>query len=535
MSRRWATVSRLLAATSRSSIARFACCLAMVAIPDMAVAQHSCTGHVSRPVALAATKPSQPVSPTFIVNVTDSTSFPAFAPPVAPAPQSVAAPLAVPLSLAQVSGSLQLHNQAKASSSKSLLSWSRHLVLFPVTIGQFFILLFLTIIATVLALIPPYRFVRHGWELKRKQVLNMFDSNTCALYFFLYWNVQKISSKSVQILNNNELFVWQLGVDKFGKNITISDDRRNILSEELTKIYNSYFGRRQYIFAMIFLFIVMLCAISLVIRSSLFYTEDQHYRLPIDMPHILLNPVAMLGAAGAYLWIVSDGISRMRVNDYLPSNIYFHTLRMFISVPMGFAFSDLANASVAGFAAFAIGVFPIEVAIRYTRISLNKILHVENDPDTDGDEIKRLIGVNADVAQRLTEEQINTILELSKCDPIRVMMRTNLDFDVVIDLMNQAIVACAVSTISDNTIKSTENARIPILEALRISGLARASQIHALMDSKQTKRRRTRTLIRDAAKRANLTEAQLRNLVRGILNDEKTGFIVRAIAPCPRD
>jgi hypothetical protein len=65
-------------------------------------------------------------------------------------------------------------------------------------------------------------------------------------------------------------------------------------------------------------------------------------------------------------------------------------------------------------------------------------LGVKDNVSNDNDIIK-LQGINAGIAERLANEDITTIAQLAYCDPIRVTMRSSLSFNFIIDCMNQAL------------------------------------------------------------------------------------------------
>ena len=399
---------------------------------------------------------------------------------------------------------------------------------FPVTMGQVIVLIFVTGIVTLLVAIPPCTFLIRGWPTKRKQITNVFDPATCQYYFSKYWVNEALSKTS----RKN----WKLGQIRGDAPSLVSELDPNdpaqarLLSWELVRIYQSYFGRSLYILPVILLLLVTFCSSGFLIRSALYKSQTMVSKLPAEAPHVLLNYVAISAIVGAYLWIAGDGLRRMRINDYLPSNVYAHVLRMVVAIPLGFAIGSMGNSALGPFLAFAIGVFPLETVTRFIRAGASKAMSVTDDADTDGDEIKRLIGVNNDVAHRLVAEDVATILDLAKCDPIRVMMRTNLDFDVVLDLMNQAIVAVAIMMSSATPTDGAQKIAPQLIDILRVSGLGRASQIKVLIDQKDVPEGLAAKLLWELPGLTGLKDAQVRYLFTGISTDEKTVLVCRLLA-----
>jgi hypothetical protein len=410
--------------------------------------------------------------------------------------------------------------------------WSPQRLAFPITIGQVAVWLVLTLIATFVAVSPPIIYYQRGYFLRRKQITNLFDAHTCQFYFRYYWASAPPSPRSKK--------KWQPEFGKIPDFIWKFDPENQkqalLLQGELIKIYDDYYGRRKYLVPIFSLICVVLFATIFVARSALYYCQIESPPLATWPPHILLSYVPLAALTGAYLWVAGDGLQRTRVNNYLPSDVYAHVLRIIVAIPMGFAVGYMVPSGGAPFIAFALGTFPLDAISRYIRILASKILHVKDDVDTDGDEVAALIGVNSDVAHRLKVEDVGTILSLAKCDPIRVMMRTNFDFSVVLDLMDQAIVACAISVSAkapagaeDKTPQSASKTSVPLMDILRLSGLGRASQIKRLLaadhDTIAPK------LLAALPELTTLQAPQLDNLLRNIACDSKTELVCRLLSP----
>jgi len=55
------------------------------------------------------------------------------------------------------------------------------------------------------------------------------------------------------------------------------------------------------------------------------------------------------------------------------------------------------------------------------------------------DDIIALQGVNKEIMERLRNEDITTVTQIAYCDPVRLVMRSNLTFNFVTDCMGQAL------------------------------------------------------------------------------------------------
>ena len=69
----------------------------------------------------------------------------------------------------------------------------------------------------------------------------------------------------------------------------------------------------------------------------------------------------------------------------------------------------------------------------------NKSLGLEATAEEASDDIIKLQGINKAIVERLSNEDITTISQIAYCDPVQLVMRSNLNFIFVTDCMNQAL------------------------------------------------------------------------------------------------
>lgn len=202
-------------------------------------------------------------------------------------------------------------------------------------------------------------------------------------------------------------------------------------------MYGRWYGRRFYLLPCVLLLLAATAAITSVVTTSLGavgYTADHSL---LQLPR--LPDAAVAALAGAYLWVVDDLIGRARRLDFAPSDALWGTLRFVISIPMGYAFMAIAATGLATFIAFALGAFPLSSLIAILRrIGENK-LGLGETGDAAADEIVKLQGMNREIVERLRNEDITTVTQMAYCDPVRLVMRSNLSFNFVADCMSQAL------------------------------------------------------------------------------------------------
>jgi hypothetical protein len=334
-------------------------------------------------------------------------------------------------------------------------------------------------------MMPLVRYLTKGWQAKRKDIMDGLNGKARLSYFNMFCRV---------------------------------DTRIESEAEAKTRfeaLYTHWYGRRLYIGPGILLGLVGLTACALVTLSVL--TERRYLA---DNPLFQLEPPAIAAIAGAYLWAVNDLISRARRLDLAPANVQLAVLRFVIAVPMGYAFASLATAEVKPFVAFALGAFPLDALTSMLRRLTYKKLDINPEGDEVRDDIVKLQGVNRPIVERLADEDITTVTQIAYCDPVRLVMRSNLTFNFVTDCMNQALVFMYF----DGT-----------LEKLRALGMRGAVEIKHLVDdldrgldperSAQQACERAKATLKEMAKILGLEEDAVQVALRQISEDPFTIFL----------
>jgi len=156
-------------------------------------------------------------------------------------------------------------------------------------------------------------------------------------------------------------------------------------------------------------------------------------------PFIDLPGIAIAALCGAYLWVVHDLLLRARRLDFSPADVQWAALRFIVSVPMAYALGAIFDERLGLFIAFALGAFPLSALLALTRRIAERKFELGATQDESRDDIDELQGINRSVVERLRNEDITTVNQLAYCDPVRLVMRSNLSFNFVTDCMNQAI------------------------------------------------------------------------------------------------
>jgi hypothetical protein len=153
----------------------------------------------------------------------------------------------------------------------------------------------------------------------------------------------------------------------------------------------------------------------------------------------VLTGLGMSALAGAAMWVISDELDRVRRRDFTTTDVYGYVFRILLSVPFGWALAHIVLEAAWLPAAFFLGGFPTTTLFRIARRLGAKQLNLADDPQTGELELEKLQCVNKSNAERFQDEGIMTICQLAYCDPIDLTLRTNFDFNYVVDCVSQAL------------------------------------------------------------------------------------------------
>lgn len=258
------------------------------------------------------------------------------------------------------------------------------------------------LIFTIILIAPLLRYIHVGWSIKRDDIMTSLDATARKDYLVKFF---KVSER----IDEGEA------------------------SAQFETMYETRYGRHFFAFPAALLVITTSAETYLVSQGALAAMGV------IAKPAATLSTIAVSAIAGAYMWVVSDFISRSRRLDFSPSDVHWSTLRLSIAVALGYSFASLVKDDVGPFIAFALGAFPLDALTTALRRLANKKLDLDLGPSRGLDQLNKLQGIDAIIVDRLAQQDLTTIPQLAYCDPIQVTMRSNLSFNFVIDIVSQSL------------------------------------------------------------------------------------------------
>jgi hypothetical protein len=267
--------------------------------------------------------------------------------------------------------------------------------------------LVIDLLLTALLLYPLCDFLRYGWVRKREEIEASMTTTAKRIYFEIW-------------LEDN---VNQGAADA-----------------KFKEYYWQRYGRRRFMWPILFVFLVAIVENYLLGQSAIEVTKKSLAAATTAPTNEFHMPAVAAAIAGAYTFVAWDFFARVQRRALSTMDILRGALRLGMAIPLGFAFSALApTPSIAVFLAYGIGVFPLDAINTLIRRLTYNYLKMDKEDDASPDPITKLSGVDHDIADRIADADITTIPQLAWCDPIALIMRTNLSFDYVVDIVCQAL------------------------------------------------------------------------------------------------
>jgi hypothetical protein len=150
-------------------------------------------------------------------------------------------------------------------------------------------------------------------------------------------------------------------------------------------------------------------------------------------------PIVISAFFGAYAWILYDHFRRFRTGDFTTHDIYAGVYRFLIAIPLGISVGALLKDEVGTGVAFLLGAFPTTTLMILARRLASQKLGLGESGESGTLELEKLQCVGRANAERYQDEGVSTIAELAWADPIDLTVKTNLEFNFVIDSVSQAL------------------------------------------------------------------------------------------------
>jgi hypothetical protein len=291
------------------------------------------------------------------------------------------------------------------------------------------------------------------------------------------------------------------------------EDISKLEAAELKRRFETSFtrtyGRRRYVLPLFLL--AFIAAIGLWGTAKTLQSWQGVPSGPFKFP-----AVAVSAFLGALTWVIYDQFNRLRNRDLTFHDVYNCVFRFLIALPFGFSLGKWVTGDSAVAVAFLLGTFPTGTLFKIGRRLAVQQLKLGEDSGETSNELEKLQCVSRSSAERFMDEGINTIAELAWSDPVDLTLRTNKEFDYVIDCASQALIWVYFEE------KTRGLYRFSFRTAHEVTSL-----VFSLDSSDKDRKTRAEATLTEAAKTLGMETTALENTFRLIAEDPFVEFLVR--------
>lgn len=255
------------------------------------------------------------------------------------------------------------------------------------------------IAAFFLAVFPVNLYLLTGWKVRRDKLFSYLNPQALAVYY--------------------SQFPWT-----------------NSSQADLTARFHAQFaylyGRRHYIVPVVLFTILSALGVYGIFSTVQVWRGFSHHGMHLQMPTIF----AILGG---FVWCVSDELSRIRARDLSAGDVYNWSFRLLLAVPFGYTLAMVTKDEFAAPIAFFLGAFPTQTLMLIARRIAVQKLSLGDQQQATKLELEALQSIGRSNAEAFQDEGVDTICALAWVDPVDLTIRSNFDFNYVLDCMSQAL------------------------------------------------------------------------------------------------
>jgi hypothetical protein len=228
-----------------------------------------------------------------------------------------------------------------------------------------------------------------------------------------------------------------------------------------------------------------------------------------------LPPVVFTALAGAYVWGLYDILSRYQSVDLSPVSLHFVWWRLLIAPVLGYLVSLPFTDSMKALIGFILGVFPARTLLDYLKGLAEKNIRIDADARPSQEPtLHKIQGMTKDMIESLSSEGILSAAHLAAADPIKLLLRTNIEWKLILDVIDQSIL---FNYLGD---------KLTSLRALGIRGAIELAVIDTRLESPYgEEQERSKAVVTQIASKLEEQETGIYNLIKALRQDVQVQFI----------
>jgi hypothetical protein len=287
-----------------------------------------------------------------------------------------------------------------------------------------------------------------------------------------------------------------------------SQDPKDIIQ----KLFDIHYGGRAYAVP-----IFMNAVLATIASICALVYAGLDMNLPKELEALIRTmPASILAAsAGAYVWGLYDVFQRYRTIDLSPISLHLIWWRFLLAPILTPLVTSAFAPSLQALVGFLIGAFPAATLLGFAKSVAQKNLNIVSSSEpAEQPNLQYLQGLTKDLIDRLAEEGFQSAEHLAQADPIRLLLRTSIEWKVILDIIDQAILFIYLGN---------------KIETLRSLGFRGSVEVAAVFDDQNDDdpevRSQAKVAVALMSSKLGESEGAVRNLIQTLYHDVQVQFI----------
>ena len=204
-------------------------------------------------------------------------------------------------------------------------------------------------------------------------------------------------------------------------------------------IFATYFNLGEYMVALVFILVTVSAAVIYVSARIGIPPPFLGDTLSAQIKSATWGEAVFWALTGSYLWNCYDLIHEVATFNLRPDVLTKMWLKFWVAAAVAAVLSGGATAGLQSTMGFAVGLVSIPALFGAISDKASKILSIKTTEGDTTTQIKVLQGASSAVIDTLADIDIQNTVELAYCDPMHVLMSTNMALAVILDLIDQAL------------------------------------------------------------------------------------------------
>src|SRR5215469_1630752 len=296
-------------------------------------------------------------------------------------------------------------------------------------------------------------------------------------------------------------------LNAFGRAAISSSGEKPSAQEVVDTLFNFYYSTGSYLFGIAMNLLVAIGVSTCIAVAA----HIPLLNLAPDLARLAgkTTPPLAFSFVGAYIWTLYDLLKRYRSVDLTPAAFQFSWLRLLAACVVGPLISAGAADGLKNLIAFGIGMLPLQAVFEYfADLASKQMGKTINQKQAWPPDLYKLQGMTLDSIDRMEERRVDSVATLAYTDPIKLFLKAEIDWLVIIDVIDQALLYNYVGD------------KLAILPPVGIRGSIEAAIIYQrLRSGDPAEKDEANALIVKLKDKLGLSQEETLNLIRTVWED----------------